>query len=327
MRMSSDPVGGVSLERLAAVGLLAILAGCDAGPERPRRAPAAAAFADRAAGANDWPILLQHCLKSPDCDPIRDLGDGAGEASGARRAVVYRARTSDGGDSAEISAFGWGGDGGDGGRPLSPEETPASLRFPTESRSWLTVRLSPGPTGLEPVSALLQSAHVRLADAVDGDAPDRAERVRKAAAATAAYHGGRGARIRLSRAGAALAEGFARGEASATLLTRDGSEALAFEPWRFRVVAPVTPALLEALVDGAPLDFEIRDGQDRLVLRDRVLTGGFSEAVAAAASALADPRIAEPVSKRCDGWPAAASPAADLCAAFSPADQAATSGD
>src|SRR5688572_3257454 len=36
-----------------------------------------------------WPQMLAHCLRSPDCDPMSEVGEGAGEASNHAGEVTW----------------------------------------------------------------------------------------------------------------------------------------------------------------------------------------------------------------------------------------------
>ncbi len=75
------------------LGMIILVAAC--GPEGKARAASDAVVADAPNPGAAWPLMLQHCLRSPACDPTADFGKGAGQASGLAETVTWFAETSD----------------------------------------------------------------------------------------------------------------------------------------------------------------------------------------------------------------------------------------
>src|SRR6185503_14955983 len=127
------------------------------------------------AGADDpgalWPLVLQHCVRSPNCDPHEDFGQGEGQASGVVGQAAYFVESADvvkeGGQdygaSITLSLYATRAQGGKAGRPLTIDEGPDDLRATNARRSTLSIEYrTPGGGAPEPYFLTLHSAQVAL---------------------------------------------------------------------------------------------------------------------------------------------------------------------
>src|SRR5262245_50973021 len=126
---------------MAGLGVLCLMTGC--GPEGSARSESRKVVADSHDPGADWPLLLQHCLRSPNCDPMSDFGQGLGQASGSAGQSTWFVETADVvkeggrdyGGAARINLYATRGQGGAAGRPVTMDETASNLRSANARRS------------------------------------------------------------------------------------------------------------------------------------------------------------------------------------------------
>lgn len=261
----------------------ALLAGC--GPETPRRAASDQVTDGVVDEGAAWPLLLQHCLRSPACDPASDFGKGAGEASNVVGSAAWFAQSKervtegaeDYGAKAEINLFGLRAVGGKAGRPLTLDELPDNLGGAKAKRTTLSIDYRAPSGALEPYFLQVISPYLTgLADGLDE--------------ATLEISGSAGV-IFVAMAGAMDApvtpvNGGYRAPKSAIFYA---SRNLRDEP---------LPKLLEAVARGDTLSVKLTAHGETLMV-DVLYTDGSATALAQAGAAVDDPEIASPIVERC----------------------------
>ena len=271
------------------IGLLsvAVLLAAACGPEGKARAASDAVVADAASPGQAWPLMLQHCLRSPNCDPATDFGKGAGQASGLAETVAWFAETKDvvkeGGEdygaALTISAYGTRGSGGTAGRPLTIDELPDSLTGANAKRSTLSIEYrTPGGGGPEPYGLAFRSAWVELNDKTLDEA--KLEISGKAG-------------VLLSEAAGAMPpmEEPANGERAAV------KPIVFFYPRNLR--DDVLPKLMDALKAGETLSLKLTAPDGGMILQDAIYAFGYDAALRQGTGSLTDPEIAKPIAERC----------------------------
>jgi hypothetical protein len=268
-----------------AFALMILAAAC--GPEGKARAASDAVVANAPRPGLVWPLMLQHCLRSPDCDPAADFGKGAGQASGLAETVAWFAETKDvvkeGGQdygaALTLNAYGARGSGGGAGRPLTIDELPDSLNGANAKRSTLSiVYRTPGGGAPEPYGLAFRSAWVELTDKTLDEA-------RLEISGTAG--------VLLSETAGAMPakEEPANGERAAV------TPMVFFYPRNLR--DDPLAKLMEALITGETLSLRLTAADGGVILQDAIYAFGYDTALKRATDSLADPEIAKPVSERC----------------------------
>jgi hypothetical protein len=292
------------------VGVLA--AGC--GPEGPKRAASENVVKDAANRGAAWPVMLQHCLRGPGCDPTSDFGQGVGQASGSVGQVDYFVESADvvkeGGQdygaAITLSLYATHGQGGKAGRPLTIDETVSNLRGTNARRSRLSIEYrTPGGGAPEPYSLALMPAQLALP--VPGI--ETAKTQEKMAEMTSAHvdkmhwgQGNDGAKIEIAGKAGVLFTGYSWGIAAADLFDDKEAVKRGFEPWIFYVPRNIRdeplPQLLAAIEAGETLGLKI-SAPDGIMLQDAIYTAGYAGALREASEALTDPELKKPISERC----------------------------
>lgn len=269
---------------LAVSSLVLALAACD--PAAPGRA-ASDKVTDGAADAGAaWPLLLQHCLRAPDCDPASDFGDGGGEASNVVGSVAWFAQTKervtegaqDYGAKAELSLLGARPVGGKAGRPLTIDELPDSLGGVRAKRGSLVIEYRAPSGALEPYGLQFTSPHLAdVADTLDE------------------------ATLELVGAGGVLFSTVAGGMPAPQAPVNGAytpPKSVIFYASRNLRDEPL-PQLLAALAKGEALSVRLKAGNGDMLLQDALYADGFDAALTQAGASLGDPEIARPIVDRC----------------------------
>ena len=342
-----------TMKRAAArtlVGLAVLAVGaCDMGdPDPVMRARAARVAEDHPEAGRLWPALLKNCLRNPSCDPVGEFSDGAGQASGLSALTYWFAETSDiveggrdYGARVRLTLLTYRGWGGAAGRPLTRDEMQRNLRALRDGRARLTIEYRMPGQALEPYFLSFVSPVVHLDPPEAWELPKKkvreklTERTQDLIDSWIWPNGEAGARIELSQGGTVLFSQVSPGMPAALDLTSDQEKELVSEPWIFLAFANVrdapADALLAALRTDEPIDLSITTPDGRLIFADRIGARGFEAAASEALAALADPKIAEPLTERCasfvdwdnDAWASAAvSPAEASCDPLSEEDRA-----
>jgi hypothetical protein len=261
-----------------------MLAAC--GPETPRRAASDAVVADAEDAGAAWPLLLQHCLTLPACDPMSDFGTGVNEASGHAGSTAWHAQTEDRvaeggqdyGASIVLAIYGQRGGGGRGGRPLTIDELPDNLGGRKAKRTTLAIEYRmpaerPEVYGLQFISPFLTG--------LDADVDEATlEIVGQAGVLISATAGG-------MEPPATPVNGNYKAPKTMVFFV---SQNLRDEP---------AAKLLAALQAGETLSIRLAGSDGRLVLQDTLYTDGFTSALELAAGSLQDAEIARPIAERC----------------------------
>ncbi len=263
---------------------LAVLVLTACGPDGPQRV-ASDKVAEKAADPGAmWPVMLQHCQRSPSCDPTSDFGQGAGQASGLVGAVVWLTETKDvvkeGGQdygaAITLSLYAQHGIGGPAGRPLTIDESPDSLRGADARRSTLSIEYrTPGGGAPEPYFLAFHSAQLALADAKIDEA-----------------------KVEIRGKAGLLYSGDAAGMESAADSKSDLKPLVFYAPRNLR--DEPLPALLAALSAGETLSLKVTARDGALMLSDAIYSIGYDSALAQATAALADPEISRTILERCE---------------------------
>jgi hypothetical protein len=293
------------------VGIL--VAGC--GPEGPQRAASERVVKDAANPGAMWPVMLQHCLRGPGCDPMSDFGQGAGQASGSigqadyfvESADVVKEGGQDYGGAITISLYAMHGQGGKAGRPLTIDETVSNLRGTNARRSRVSIEYrTPGGGPPEPYSLALMPTQLRLQ--VPGIEVAKSQEALADATGTFVEamkwpDGGGGARVEITGKSGIVFSGYSWGIAAADIFDNKEAVKRGFEPWVFYVPQNIRdeplPQLLAAIEAGETLGLKITAPDGGVMLSDAIYTDGYAEALREATAALADPELAKPISERC----------------------------
>ena len=262
-----------------------------------------------------WPVMLQHCLRSPSCDPMSDFGQGVGQASGrvdqadffVETAGVVKEGGQDYGAALTLSLYGIRGEGGAAGRPLSIDEAPLNLRANKARRSTLSIEYrTPGGGKPEPYFLTFHSAQLVLT--VPG--VEKGKSQEEIASITAAWiegltwpSGDTGAKIEISGKGGALYTGYSAGIGVFESIETEDAVRRGFEPWWLYAPRNLRdeplPGLMKAIEAGDTLSLKVTAPDGGVMLSDAFYTGGYSEALRHATAALADPEIGRPIQERC----------------------------
>ena len=271
--------------RYLALTIAALAAGaCE--PAGPKRAASDAVVADVVDKGAVWPLLLQHCLRSPACDPMSDFGDGAGEASNTIGSVAWfaqvREKVGEGGQDygakAELSVFGMRGVGGKAGRPLTIDELPDNLGGARAKRSALTIDYRAPSDVLEPYG--LQIISPFLTGVAAGVDEAKLEIV-----------GAEGVLFSATAGGMAAAETPVNGGYKAPdAMVFFASQNIRDEP---------VPKLLAALARGESLSLRLKAANGDTLLQDALYADGYAAALEQASAALNDAGIGKPIVERC----------------------------
>lgn len=266
----------------------AMLLAAACGPQAKVRAASDAVVADAPSPGRAWPLMLQHCLRSPSCDPATDFGKGAGQASGLAETVAWFVETKDvvreGGEdygaALTMNAYGMRGSGGAAGRPLTIDELPDSLNGANARRSTLSIEYrTPGGGAPQPYGLTFRSAWVELNDkAIDE--------------AKLTISGVAGVLLSEDAGAMPVKEEPANGERARV------KPVVFFYPRNLRDDA--LPKLMEALTAGETLSLKLTGPDGGVVLQDALYAFGYDAALRQATASLADPEIARPVSERCE---------------------------
>lgn len=268
-----------------ALAVLAALAAC--GPEKPTRAASDKVVEGAADPGAVWPLLLQHCLRSPKCNPSSDFGKGEEQASGLVESVAWFAETQkrvaegaeDYGAAITLTVYGPRGYAGPAGRPLTIDELPDTLDGVNAKRSRLSVEYrTPGGGAPEPYGLWFSSAWLALTKPVDE------------------------ARLEISgKAGVLLSAsaGAMPAEEEGRKATPKEIDAVVFMLPR-NIRDEKVDALLAALMAGETLSLKLYAPDGTLLLTDGIYAIGYDSALQQATAALADPEISRTVEARCE---------------------------
>jgi hypothetical protein len=316
---ASSNRASVMRARMIATVLVSVLAGGCGPDNRPRVANSNRVVKNIPNSGKLWPVMLQHCLRKPDCDPMSDFGQGAGQASGIAGSTSYYVESADtvreGGEdygaALTLSVYGLRGQGGEVGRPLTLDESPSDLRGTNARRSTLTIEYrTPGGGAPEPYFFSFRSALTAIG--VPGASTAKSQD--EIASLTSKYLDAMtwpddprpvavGAKLQISGKGQVLLTAYSSGIAYGALTPNSDAIRRGFEPWWFYVGRNLRdePAdgLLKALKAGESLSFTLTTPSGAVILRDGIYTDGFTDALKLAEATLADPSLAEPLSQRC----------------------------
>lgn len=273
------------MRRVSSLVFACLLAAC--GPETPGRAASDKVVEGDTNPGATWPILLQHCLRSPSCDPSGDFGKGEEQASGLSGSVAWFAETDkrvaegaqDYGAALTLSVFGNNGQGGPAARTLTVDERPDTLNGVRARRSSLSITYrSPGGGAPEPYGLLFTSAWLVTPAAIDEAKLEIT---------------GQSGVLLSETAGAMAAEEGAR---KAT--PKDIDPVVFMLPRNIR--DEKVDALLAALMAGETLSLKLYAADGRLLLTDVLYAVGYEGALRQATASLADPEIAKSIAARCE---------------------------
>jgi len=231
-----------------------------------------------------WPLMLQHCLRSPHCDPASDFGKGAGQASGLSGSVAWFSETrdvvkeggQDYGAAVTLSVFGVRGVGGKGGRPLTIDELPNSLAGANAKRSTLAIEYrTPGGGAPEAYGLQFRSAWLTIRSGEIDEAT-----------------------LEISGQAGVLLSG-----AAGALPAEDKTVAKGLDPVTFfyprNLRDEPLPALMAALAAGETLSLKLVAADGGVLLQDALYAHGYDGALLQGTNALADPEIAHTIEERC----------------------------
>jgi hypothetical protein len=299
---------------IAALALaLAGLAACDAEP--PKIAASDKVVAASEHRGADWPLMLAHCLRSPNCDPASDFGQGVGEASNSISEVnwfvqskdIVKEGGQDYGAAIWVSLYGLRGQGGKAGAPLTIDETEASLRGANARRSTLTVEYrTPGGAKPEAYGLTFWSAQVKLPvpnTQVAKSAEALADMTGTYVAAMKWPDGQTGAKVEVTGKAGVLYSEYSDGLAASDIMRSKEKLERGFMPWVFYIPRNLRdeplPQLMAAIEAGETLGLRVTAPGGDVILADAIYTGGYGSALHEASEVLADPELAKPVLERC----------------------------
>jgi hypothetical protein len=262
---------------------LAFLGLASCGPDVPERAASDKVVEDAANPGAAWPILLQHCLRSPHCDPASDFGKGVGQTSGLSGSVawfgeagdVVKEGAQDYGAAITLSVHGVRGVGGAAGRPLTIDELPNSLAGANAKRSTLAIEYR-APGGGAPEAYGLQFRSAWLAPAGEIDE----------------------AMLEISGAAGVLLTGEAGAMAAEDAVDKAAAKGMTFHYLR-NLRDEALPALMAALTAGETLSLKLIAPDGGVLLQDALYAHGYDGALLQGTNSLADPEIARTIEERC----------------------------
>jgi hypothetical protein len=321
------------------IGLLVALLASGCEPEGQRRAASENVVADAPNRGALWPIMLQHCLRNPNCDPTSDFGQGAGQASGLDGAAAYFVETKDVvkeggkdyGAALTVSVYGARAQGGKAGRPLTIDEAPDNLRGAKARRSTLGIEYrTPGGGKPEAYGLAVFPAWVAMKAPGAETAKTQEEIAVKTGDYTASASFGRdkaGMKVEISSSAGVLATFYSIGIAAGDKIADADAVKRGFEPWVFYASQNIRdeplPALMKALAENDTLTLKVSAPDGGTLLYDAIYAAGYTDALKEAALALADPAIAAPIPTRCkpvEGKPQEFWVSADVTAALRTCD-------
>ncbi|MEP7210997.1 MAG: hypothetical protein ABI740_09190 [Alphaproteobacteria bacterium] len=308
-----------------ALAALALVGACEENTSLPRVAVSSHVAENDPNHGVLWPILLQHCLRSPSCDPMGRFSEGAGQASNVIGAVDYFAESADVvkeggkdyGGRITLSMFAPRGIGGPAGRPLSLDESSPDLRGPRNRQSWLSIEYR-APSG-EPEPYFLAFRSAQLALGVPGVAGLKTQEAiaNRTGDYVAAMSWGKdpaskegdgqdrsGAKIEIRGKAGVLLTGYSIGLASNEKVKNEDAAKRGFEPWSFyfarnlRDDKAALAGLMKAIAAGETLKLTI-SAPNGVMLQDVIYTVGYPAALKEATAALKDPRLSQPITERC----------------------------
>jgi hypothetical protein len=321
---------GVKLRMFGvALGVVALpvflLAACDENNGLPRVAVSSHVAENDPNHGVLWPILLQHCLRSPSCDPMGRFSEGAGQASNIVGAVDYFVESADVvneggkdyGGRITLSMIGPRGDGGPAGRPLTLDETASDLRGPRNRQSWLSIEYRAPSGEPEPYFLAFRSAQVALRvpgvetlktqDAISNRTGDYVAGLSWGKGATTKEGDGQdraGAKVEIKGKAGVLLTGYSVGLPLGGKVKDEEAVRRGFEPWSFYVSRNLRDdkaelaGLMKAIASGETLTLVV-SAPNGLILRDAIYTTGYAAALKEASAALKDPRLSQPITQRC----------------------------
>jgi hypothetical protein len=273
-----------AMRRFSVAAVLLMLAACE--PETPRRAASDAVVANVDDAGAAWPLLLQHCLNQPSCDPMSDFGTGVGEASGVAGSVAWHAQTrevvaegaEDYGPRLVLALYGQRGTGGEAGRPLTIDELPDNLGGRKAKRSTLAIEYrspsqAPEPYHLQFVSPFLTGVAAEVEEA----------------------------KLEIIGQDGVLWTAMAAGMPPPPTPVNGRytpPKMMVFHASR-NLRDEALPALMAALARGDTLSVKLIDANGAVMLQDVLYTDGYGTAAGHAAASQDDPEIALPIVERC----------------------------
>jgi hypothetical protein len=313
------PAGMLGLALAAA----ALLGACDENNGLPRVAVSSHVAENDPNHGVLWPILLQHCLRSPSCDPMGRFSEGAGQASNFVGAVDYFVESADVvkeggkdyGGRITLSVIAPRGDGGPAGRPLTLDEASPDLRGPRNRQSWLSIEYRAPSGEPEPYFLAFRSAQLALrVPGVEGLKTQQAI-ANRTSDYVAAMSWGKdkdgqdqaGAKIEIKGKAGVLLTGYSIGLSPNEKVKDEEAVKRGFEPWFFYVSRNLREdkvelaSLMKAVTAGETLTLSI-SAPNGLVLQDAIYTTGYAAALKEATAALKDPHLSQPITQRCAGY-------------------------
>ncbi|HVY89940.1 MAG TPA: hypothetical protein VG942_13805 [Hyphomonadaceae bacterium] len=288
------------------------------GPEGPKRAASENVVADAPNRGAMWPVMLQHCLRSPNCDPMSDFGKGAGQASGLAGYAAYFVETKDVvkeggvdyGAAITVSVYGSRAGGGKAGRPLTIDEAPDNLHGTDARRSTLSIEYrTPGGGKPEAYTLAIHPAWVAMSVPGLEAAKTQAEISDTTSDFIARLSFGPemdGAKIELNGKAGVIATFYSIGLPSGDKVKDEDAAKRGFEPWVFYASRNIRdeplPTLMKALAEGESLNLKITVPTGDAILYDTLYVDGFAKALKEGEAALTDPAIGQPIQDRCEGF-------------------------
>ena len=225
-----------------------------------------------------WPQMLAHCLRSPDCDPMSNVGEGAGEASNHAGEVTWFASAdAAAGARLVISLHASRGRGGEAARTLTIDEQPDSLAGHLSRRSSLMLQFTPRPGEAPQLAGIsFRSAWV---EPVDKAAQDYV--------------------VEISGKAGVLLKEPAR---AVPVVHAAGMKGLS--PVTIQFARPADGVAMRALLAAQRADetlsLRITNASGAAVLSDVIYALGYESALGQANDALTDPEITRTISDRCE---------------------------
>ncbi len=302
-----------------AAGALALLGACE-DKSLPRVAQASHVAEDNPDHGALWPILLQHCLRSPSCDPMSKFSEGAGQASNFIGAVNYFVESADivkeggrdYGGRITLSMIAPRGDGGAAGRPLTLDETASDLRGPRNRQSWLSIEYRAPSGEPEPYFLAFRSAQIAIKvpgvetlktqDAISNRTGDYLAGLSWGKGADGDDRAG--AMVEIRGEAGVLLTGYSIGLALGGKVKDEDAAKRGFEPWSFYVSRNLRDDkaelanLMKAITSGETLTLTIA-APNGAILQDAIYTTGFPAALKEGSAALKDPRLSQALTQRC----------------------------
>jgi hypothetical protein len=298
---------------LALLATAALAAGC--GPDGPKYAESSKVVENASDPGGLWPVLIQHCLKSPSCDPMSDFGQGAGQSSGAIDYVTYFVESADVvkeggrdyGGAVTMNLYAPRGEGGKAGRPLTLSEAPDNLRANNARRSTLSIEFrTPAGGPPEPYFLSFRSAQIRLNVPRTSAPLTRNDIVRQTSEHVSGLKwpsGEEGAKVEIYGKPGVMFAGYSTGMEVGEQMKLSEALRRGFEPWTFHVSRNLRdeplPELMAAIEAGESLYVKVSAPDGGVMLSDAIRVKGYGEALREGSEALKDPELAKPIAARC----------------------------